>query len=113
MTRTRQCTTRSPSQAQQVAQHEPAHEAGRPGQQHLPHLGDRHRGRRIGIAHGAANERPQAVQVALALRRQRAGKRRYSPVGCDCWARHNGLGLTPCGTQVTLEELKTKGEIVH
>ena len=69
-------------QAQQFAQHEAAHEPGRPGQQHLPHLRDRHRRGRPAVTDGAANERAQAVQVALTLRRQRAGQRRYSPVGC-------------------------------
>ena len=74
--------------AQEFAQHEAAHEPGRPGQQHLPHLRDRHRRGRPAVTDGAANERAQAVQVALTLRRQRSGKRRYAPVGCGRCVRH-------------------------
>ena len=98
---------------QQVAQHEPAHEPGRPGQQHLAHICDRHRRGWHAIADGAADERPQAVHVPLALRRQRAGQRRYPPVGWGCM-RHVRLLFRPRSrTQITVDELATTGKAVH
>ena len=116
------CAMRGPHQAvhhqivipaKQVAQHEPAHEPGRPGQQHFAQIGRGHRRGRRPIADGPADERPQAVHVPLTLRRQRAHQRRHLPVRCGCLRQVRSLVRPRGGTRITVDELMDAVESGH
>ena len=82
--------------AEELAQEETPHEAGRPGQKNLAKAVRRYRLGRRRARQRRMNDAAQLIHVPAALRRQLAHERRHHPAG-DTWFCHDALSFLAAG----------------